>query len=132
MDRIFHVRTPYTQIAFLILLSILSFYFLWIRSGILAAVVMILLIIVIERIINSSYTITREGQLIVSKGRFSKKQIIAITEITEIRKCRSMNFGKFHLEEYLLIKYPPNKHMALMPTREEDFLNELAKHHKER
>ena len=132
MDRIFHVRTPYTQIVFLILLSILSFYFLWTQSGILAAIVMVLLIIVIERIINSSYIITKEGQLIVSKGRFSKKLIIPITDITEVQKCRSMNFGKFHLEEYLLLNYQPNKHMALMPTREEDFLNELAKHYKER
>ena len=78
MDRIFHVRTPYTQIAFLILLSILSFYFLWIKSGILAAVIMVLLVIVIERIINSTYTITKEGILIIYKGRFSKKIEIPI------------------------------------------------------
>lgn len=132
MDRIFHIRTPYAQILFLILLSILGFYFLWIQSGILAAVVMVLLIVVIERIINSQYIITQEGQLIVSKGRFSKKRIIPIADITEIEKYRSMNFGKFHLEEYLLVKYLPDRHIALMPIKEEEFLNELAKHHKER
>ncbi len=128
MNRIFHVRTPYTQVVFLLLLSILSFYFLWIQSGILAAVVMVLLIIVIERIINSTYTITQEGVLIIYKGRFSKKIEIPIESISHIEKCRSMNFGKFHLVDYILIKYDSKKHMALMPMKEKEFLNELAKH----
>ncbi|MCK9180698.1 MAG: PH domain-containing protein [Bacteroides sp.] len=128
MDRIFHVRTTYTQIAFLLLLGVLSFYFLWIQSGILAAVVMVFLIIVIERIIKSTYTITKEGKLIIYKGRFSKDIVIPIADIKEIEKCRSVNFGTFHLVEYLLIKYGSNKHITLMPIKEKDFLNELAKY----
>ena len=74
---------------------VLMLWFLWCKNIILATLMMLFLIVVIEQIIHTVYTVTADGLLLLNHGRFIRKKTIPIAEITSIRKVHSMKFGSF-------------------------------------
>ena len=66
---------------------------------------MLMLIVVIEQIIHTAYTVTTNGNIEISRGRFIRKKVIPISEITTIQRYRSMKFGSFSVTDYILIEY---------------------------
>ena len=86
---------------------------------------MLMLIVVIEQIIHTTYTLTTNGDLEVSRGRFIRKKIIPLSEITAVRKYHSMKFGRFSVTDYILIEY--GKFVSVMPVKEQEFAELLEK-----
>ena len=127
MNRIFHTRITWYQYLFLLILGVNAFAALWCKYIILAVIVMLLLIVLIEQIIHTTYTITSDGKLILYRGRFTRQQTIAIREITDVRKVHSMKFGRFSVTEYVLIEYGSGKFASVLPAKEEEFLELLEK-----
>lgn len=88
---------------------------------------MLLLIVVIEQIIHTVYTVSTDGVLEISTGRFMRKKVIPIAEITAIRKYHSMKFGKFSVTNYVLIEYGNGKFASVTPVKEREFVELIKK-----
>lgn len=131
MNRIFHVRIAWYQYLYLILLGGLSFFLLWDKNIILAAICMVLLVVLIERFINTTYTITGNGQLILSSGRFSKPKTIWLKDIISVERRNSVKIGTFSVLRYVLIGYGAGRYLSILPLKEEEFIDLLEKKRKE-
>lgn len=127
MNRIFHARIAWYQYFLLIMLAINAFATLWGKHIILAVLIMFMLIVVIEQVIHTTYTITPEGDLIIYSGRFIRKKTIPLKEITGVRKVHSMKFGSFSVTNYILIEYGKGKFVSTLPVKEQEFMELLEK-----
>ena len=85
------------------------------------------LIIIIERIIHSTYTLTADGKLVVYYGRFYKGKTIPLTDITDVELKRSSGFGGLMPSKYVVIHYEKKNLLSLVPVKPEEFINALVK-----
>ncbi|MDR0893319.1 MAG: PH domain-containing protein [Mediterranea sp.] len=131
MNRIFHARIVWYQYFLLTVLTINAVGAFWVKAAMIGLIFALLLLVIIERIIHTTYTVTANDDLVVYVGRFARKRIIPIVDITAIERYRSMKFGRFSVANYLLISYGNNKFVALMPTKEAEFI-ELMQERMER
>ena len=127
MNRIFHARIAWYQYFLLVVLTVNVVGALWCKYILPAVLLILMLIVVIEQIIHTVYTVTPDGILEISTGRFIRKKVIPISEITAIRKCHSMKFGRFSVTEYVLIEYGKGKFVSVMPVKERAFVELLEK-----
>ena len=127
MNRIFHARIAWYQYFLLVVLTVNVVGALWCKYILPAVLLKLMLIVVIEQIIHTVYTVTPDGILEISTGRFIRKKVIPISEITAIRKCHSMKFGRFSVTEYVLIEYGKGKFVSVMPVKEREFVELLEK-----
>ena len=127
MNRIFHARIAWYQYFLLVVLTVNVVGALWCKYILPAVLLILMLIVVIEQIIQTVYTVTPDGILEISTGRFIRKKVIPISEITAIRKCHSMKFGRFSVTEYVLIEYGKGKFVSVMPVKEREFVELLEK-----
>ena len=127
MNRIFHARIAWYQYFLLVVLTVNVVGALWCKYILPAVLLILMLIVVIEQIIHTVYTVTPDGILEISTGRFIRKKVIPISEITAIRKCHSMKFGRFSVTEYVLIEYGRGKFVSVMPVKEREFVELLEK-----
>ena len=127
MNRIFHARIAWYQYFLLVVLTVNVVGALWCKYILPAVLLILMLIVVIEQIIHTVYTVTPDGILEISTGRFIRKKVIPISEITAIRKCHSMKFGRFSVTEYVLIEYGKGKFVSVMPVKEREFVELLDK-----
>ena len=127
MNRIFHARIAWYQYFLLVVLTVNAVGALWCKYILVAVLFMLMLIVVIEQIIHTAYTLTTDGNLEISTGRFIRKKVIPISEITAIRKCHSMKFGRFSVTEYVLIECGKGKFVSVMPVKEREFVELLEK-----
>ena len=126
-NRIFHARIAWYQYFLLVVLTVNVVGALWCKYILPAVLLILMLIVVIEQIIHTVYTVTPDGILEISTGRFIRKKVIPISEITAIRKCHSMKFGRFSVTEYVLIEYGKGKFVSVMPVKEREFVELLEK-----
>ena len=127
MNRIFHARIVWYQYFLLVVLGINAFGFLWCKNIILATLMMLFLIVIIEQIIHTVYTVTTDGLQIHNNGRFIRKKAKPIAEITSVRKVHSMKFGNFAVTNYLLIEYGNGKYASVLPVKEKEFIELIEK-----
>lgn len=127
MNRIFHARIAWYQYFLLVVLTVNVVGALWCKYILPAVLLILMLIVVIEQIIHTVYTVTPDGILEISTGRFIRKKVIPISEITAIRKCHSMKFGRSSVTEYVLIEYGKGKFVSVMPVKEREFVELLEK-----
>lgn len=127
MNRLFHARIAWYQYFLLVVLGTNAIGFLWCKYILLAVFMMLMLIVVIEQIIHTTYTITPDGELILSYGRFIRKKTIPVKDIVGIRKYNSMKFGRFSVTEYVLIEYGQGKYVSVMPVKEREFIELVEK-----
>lgn len=127
MDRIFHARIHFLMYVFLFLLTggvFLSFIY---HLGLCIALTLLLLVVVVERIIHTTYTLTAQGMLVVSHGRFSRATVVDLRQVRRVERCRRMRIGGHSLFAYLLVVYADERTVAVMPVDEEGFVRELSK-----
>ena len=131
MNRIFHARVPWYTPILLVLLTIVAVWAYWHRQGIVAFMALALMFLIIERAINTTYTLTTNGRLVIHRGRFSKDIAIPLADIRRIERIRSARLGAFCLKRYLLVHYAQGQTVSLIPTKEEELLKLLATHEKD-
>ena len=112
MNRIFHARILPGQYLFLLLMAALAFWSLWEKNILLAAVCMLWLVFLIERLIHTTYTLTVDGRLRIDRGRFSRRRERPLSDT---------------LVRYVLVRYKDGRHDALQPVKEEEFIRALTK-----
>lgn len=123
MNRIFHARVTLYQYLLLLLLGGNVVALLWYKYIIAAVLIVLMLIVLIEQIIHTTYIITKDNHLVLSKGRFSKKIDIDIKDITKIGKGHSMRVGRFSLTDYVLIEYGNGRFASAIPVKEIEFID---------
>lgn len=125
MNRIFHARIVVGQFLFLALVSGLAIYMLWDKYVLPAALFMLWLIVVVEKLIHTTYTVTPDGKLKLYFGRFSRSKEILLKDVTSVERASSMQIGRFAVMRYVLVKYGEGKCAVLLPVKEEEFIRLL-------
>ena len=117
MNRTFHVKISGTTHLFLILFTLIMLVAFWYKGAALIGMFFAMIVIInIERIIHSTYTLTADGNLVIYNGRFQKEKNIPLSRIT-----------------YVLVHYDNDKVIDLLPEKPEEFMNALVRRleHKE-
>lgn len=122
MDRIFHARIAAGQFLGLLLVGGTTVWMLWEKQALPAAVLMFCLVVIIERLIHTTYTVTADGRLKLYYGRFSRGREIALKEITSVERASSMQVGRLAVMRYVLVRYGAGRCAALLPVKEEEFI----------
>ena len=65
MERIFHARVRFGQMAFLLLFTGLAVYFLWMKLVVLAVLFMLAMVVLVEKLVHTPYTLTSDGKLLL-------------------------------------------------------------------
>lgn len=125
MNRIFHARIAVGQYLFILLAAALAVYGLWGKNLLVAVPFMLLLIVSIERLIHTTYTVTPDGRLLLYFGRFSRSKEIRLKDITAVERTWSMRVGRWAVMRYVLVRYGEGKCVALLPVKEEEFIRLL-------
>ena len=127
MNRIFHARIAVGQYLFLVLATIIVIYAMWMQHAVMAILFMLLLIIAIERLIHTTYTLTTDGRLLLFYGRFSRSEEILLKDIISVERASSMKIGRFAVMRYVLVKYgTKGKCAVLLPVKEDLFIKTLT------
>ena len=127
MDRTFQARVTAGQWLSLILCTFLAGYGLWHKEWPVALLFMILLVLVIEQLIHSTYTILAEGGLVVRRGRFRKVKHIALADIRLVERVKAPLLGAWFVSHYVLVHDASGKTLALLPANEAEFLRVMEK-----
>ena len=123
----FHARIVPGQYLFLLLMAALAFWSLWEKNILLAAVCMLWLVFLIERLIHTTYTLTVDGRLRIDRGRFSRRRERPLSDIVSVERASSMRVAGHALVSYVLVCYKDGKQDALQPVKEEEFIRSLTK-----
>ena len=130
MDRVFHARITAGQYLFLLLPTALVIYGFLTRNWFISLLCMLLLVLVIEELIHTTYTLTADGQLLIGRGRFHRQKSYALADITEVERAKAMMLGRLAVTHYVLLRFSNGKCEALLPTDEEGFVQALMKRRK--
>lgn len=115
---------------FIAIVGGMALYFLWNMMPLCGVAMLLLLIVAIERVIHTTYTITTDGRLLISYGRFQRTKEIPLHDIRRVEKLRCFRIGRSCLITYLLVIYGNEKHVTVMPVKEDEFLETLQKRRK--
>lgn len=127
MNRIFHARIAIGQYLFLVLTTIIVIYAMWMQHAVMAVLFMLLLVIAIERLIHTTYTLTTDDRLLLFYGRFSRSEEISLKDIISVERASSMKIGRFAVMRYELVKYGTRgKCAVLLPVKEDMFIKTLT------
>ena len=75
MNRTFHVKISGTTHLFLILFTLIMLVAFWYKGAALIGMFFAMIVIInIERIIHSTYTLTADGNLVIYNGRFQEEK----------------------------------------------------------
>ena len=124
MNRIFHARIAAGQYLFVALAGAIAVYGLWEKQILIAVLFMLLLVVSIEKLIHTTYTVTADNKLLLFFGRFSRGKEILLKDITSVERTSSM-IGGFAVMRYVLVRYGEGKCAALLPVKEEEFIRLL-------
>ena len=102
MNRIFHARIAIGQYLFLVLTTIIVIYAMWMQHAVMAVLFMLLLVIAIERLIHTTYTLTTDDRLLLFYGRFSRSEEISLKDIISVERASSMKIGRFAVMDFIL------------------------------
>ena len=122
MNRVFHARITWYHLLFLVLVSVCTVYLVWHKQALGALLFSLVLLVLIECVIHTTYTVTAEGLLVIAKGRFYKKRTIPIGEILSIERKRSMTVFNCSVTHFVLIRWGYDKYVALIPVKEKGFI----------
>ncbi len=134
MTRLFHAKISIGNYVLLSALLAVAIYFVWQIPfdsrqvlGAIVCVVLLMMVIIVERMINTTYTLTDDGMLIIHKGRFAKDIVVSVDDITEMTHSDQISlFGK-GLYSSLIIETKDNGKIAIRPDNEADFVNKVNK-----
>lgn len=122
MNRIFHYNISFIDIFAVLLLAALTFCYFWTRQLAVALPVAAIWVLVIERILHTTYTFM-PTTLVVSGGRFSRRREIDYSAIVSYKPMSNC----FGLVRYVLIEYGENKSVSVKPRNEALFMAEMTK-----
>ena len=109
-DRTFHKRFNTTARVGVVVFALLAGYFFWVKMAIIGIFVAIIIVGMIERILNTTYTfkkvkpIDRDDEmeyLIINEGRFSSNRNVPVCDIISVHTAKTF----LGLDHCLVIEY---------------------------
>lgn len=122
MVRTFHHRFTLGACCGILLSVACALYLFWIKSIIIALVLIAVVVVMMERVLHSEY-IVGDGLLRIYRGRFGKSQSIKLEDIVRCTVKRS-NFGLSH---FLLLETVKGEFVLVEPENEEAFIKAIKK-----
>ncbi|MBQ6964596.1 MAG: PH domain-containing protein [Bacteroidaceae bacterium] len=129
MNRQFHSKVSFSNYVLLAALLSVAIYFVWNTealtrpvSGILIAAILLIMVILIERMIHTTYTIRTDRTLVIHRGRFAKEVVIPLDEIAHIDRINHLRIGGRALRTSLVLVLRNNTEHYITPINEEDFI----------
>ena len=131
-DRIFHKRFNTTARVGVVVFALLAGYFFWVKMAIFGIFVAIIIVGMIERILNTTYTfkkvkpIDRDDEmeyLIINEGRFSSNRNVPVCDIISVHTAKTF----LGLDHCLVIEYGHHNMVTVQPDNEEAFEKEISK-----
>lgn len=110
--------------------TVLAVYFFWVKMPVAALVFMLLLVVLTERLIHTSYIFTDDGRLWIDKGRFSRKIGLALSDICKVEIVRTSAISLLKNKETVMLTMRDGSLRFITPFPVEDFCRYLN-HRKE-
>ncbi len=127
MDRVFQARIRISSILLLAAVTVAAVYFMWCKNGILMAVALLFMVVVIEMMVKTAYTVKASGMLVIRRGRFSRTVEINLQDIESIERINRFRVFGRTMSKYLLIHVKGGVSVAVMPVNEEGFVKCIEK-----
>lgn len=124
MNRTFHARVTAWQYLLLGLMGILTLCLLWYKLALPSLLLMLGMIVIIEKLIHTTYTLTPDERLRLHFGRFLRGKEIPLRDITSVRRVTRQLAGRFTLTHYLLVEYA-GKSAKMFPVNETELIRLL-------
>ena len=128
-SRTFQHRVTLPAVAVIVLVAAVAFSFLMSRDTVLSVMALLLVcldVIILERVIHTTYTLTDEGLLLVDRGRFARCLTIHVCDILRMEQ-RKIPLCGMH---YILIEYGPRKYVSIQTDNEQGFMAEVTRRQK--
>ena len=126
MNRTFHYRVSLLNYVAIAVVAAAALCMFWHRSAagaVAGLALMMAVVLMVERIVHTAYVFTADGMLIISKGRFSRRVAIRITDIVSVERVRAGVLGV----RYVLIRYGAGREVSVQPAGEEVFVGEITR-----
>lgn len=123
MDRTFHHRLSVSSVLLAVMLSFLALSFFWYPSGnnaLVGIMIVILVVVVVEREIHTSYVLT-DSTLRIVRGRFSPPVEVPLGDVVKVEKI----CGRLLLATYVLVEYGAGRRVSVRPENADDFVRVL-------
>lgn len=127
MNRIFHVQITKGTWLLLALLTAVLLVAFWQVLGLMALALAIGMVVLIERIIHSTYTLTTDGHLVVYYGRFSKGKDLLLSDIADVQLLQGHGFAGLLPSTYVRVQLTDGTGLSLVPLKPEEFVRALVK-----
>lgn len=124
MNKTYRARLVWYHYLYFLLLISMSVVIFMEQIYLFGAFYSLFVLFVIQKAINTVYTITPERTLIISQGWLSKKKVIPIDEITLIDEMYTFKIFFIATTKFILIKHN-NKYYSLLPENQVEFLELL-------
>ena len=131
-DRTFHKRFTFSARVGVVVFALLAGYFFWVKVAIIGILVAIVIVGLIERVLNTTFTfkrvkpIDRDDEmeyLIINEGRFSPNKNVPVCDIISVKRVNTF----FGLDHCLVIEYGHHNMVTVQPDNEEAFEREIKK-----
>lgn len=128
MIRTFHAKIdPVLLVGCLLPSTVLAVFFFWIKQPIPALVFMILMILIVERLIHTSYVLTDDGLLWINKGRFTRKKSVRIADIDKVELYQLRSFFLVRKRDAVLLTMKDRSTVLVTPFPAGEFCHVLLK-----
>lgn len=129
MSRLFHARIRWQSWLYLVLILFVAVYAGWHRMPVVMTLAFLGLILVIERIVHTSYRIT-DTRLVVHTTRFRPDTVVPLASVVRIDRVRGLRLFGRDLNPALLVVYRvetdtegKTRELAVVPQNETDFVD---------
>ena len=136
MSRIFHAKIQFQSWLLLLAIFFVFGYSAWHKQPIMLMIATVLLIVMIDRMIHTTYTIT-PTDIIIHTGKFSKDKTIPLQDLLRVEKISGVRLFGHSFNSFLLLTYQVNgeekpqaveeKSLAVIPQNFDDFVKCLQK-----
>ena len=120
MNRTFHRHLSIAGVCGIIVFSILAFFLFWSKSPIAGLVLVLVVVLMTERMLHTSYIFTQErGEqlLVIDRGRLARREVVKVTPMKRLGG----------LSRFVMVVYGSDRMVAVEPENEDAFCKELMK-----
>lgn len=124
--RTFRFRVTTANIVLIVTVAAVALYFFWSRTTVhtlLGVLHTVITLRIIEKVLNTTYELTPEGDLVINRGRFSRRKTIPLNEILSARTV----VLKPLMTRVVLIEYGAGHITSVQPQDCDGFVRELKK-----
>lgn len=130
MNRTFHQKFNMQGLVMLLILAAVGLWCFLRHEGLMPLVGLGCLLLgaaTVDRLVNSSYTFTADGMLIIERGRLGKRLTIPVEQILKATPCR----GTLFVASHIVIEYGIGHVTYAQPQTPEAFIREIKRRQEE-